>query len=42
MTPETDREPLNIRVSKRIGIDYAEEAVDFLWRYYIDEKSEGV
>lgn len=23
--------------TKRIGIDYAEEAVDFLWRYYIKE-----
>ena len=35
-TPEEDRLPLDIQVSKRIGIDYAEEAVDFLWRYYID------
>ena len=34
-TPPEDREPLNIQVSKRIGIDYAEEAVDFLWRYDI-------
>ena len=34
-TPPEDREPLNIQVSKRIGIDYAEEAVDFLWRYLI-------
>ena len=23
--------------AKRIGIDYAEEAVDFLWRYYIKD-----
>lgn len=27
---------LKIIRSKRIGIDYAEEAKDFLWRYYID------
>lgn len=28
----------NLRIirSKRIGIDYAEEAKDFLWRYYIE------
>ena len=25
----------NIVYSKRINIDYAEEAIDFLWRYYI-------
>lgn len=24
-----------IKVSKRIGIDYAEEAKDFLWRFYV-------
>lgn len=29
--PECD-----IHVSKRIGIDYAEEAKDFLWRFFID------
>ena len=23
--------------SKRIGIDYAEEAIDFLWRFYIED-----
>lgn len=34
-TPEEDRLPLDIQVTKRIGIDYAEEAVDFLWRYII-------
>ena len=28
-TPET------IHVSKRIGIDYAEEAIDFPWRFYL-------
>ena len=27
--------PKNIRISKRIGIDYAEEAVDFPWRFYL-------
>lgn len=26
-----------IRCGKRVGIDYAEEAVDFLWRFWIDE-----
>ena len=30
-----DETPLNIRVGKRIGIDYAEEAVDFPWRFYL-------
>ena len=33
--PDEDRHPLSIRVGKRIGIDYAEEAADFLWRYYL-------
>lgn len=28
-----------IRVGKRIGIDYAEEAADYLWRFYIGEES---
>lgn len=28
---------LNIVESKRIGIDYAEEAKDFLWRFYIKD-----
>lgn len=35
-TPDEDRGPLDIRQSKRIGIDYAEEAVDFPWRYYLN------
>ncbi len=26
----------DIKAAKRIGIDYAEEAADFLWRYYYD------
>ena len=34
-TPPADREPVDIKAGKRIGIDYAEEAVDFLWRYYL-------
>lgn len=29
--------PENIRAGKRIGIDYAEEAADYLWRFYIDK-----
>ncbi len=28
--------PLDIRCGKRIGIDYAEDAVDFPWRFWID------
>ncbi|CDI49101.1 DNA-3-methyladenine glycosylase [Clostridium tetani] len=28
---------LNIVESKRVGIDYAEEAKDFLWRFYIED-----
>ena len=35
VTPPEDLVPLDIQVSKRIGIDYAEEAVDFPWRYFI-------
>ncbi|MDE6107647.1 MAG: DNA-3-methyladenine glycosylase [Oscillospiraceae bacterium] len=27
--------PQNIKVAKRIGIDYAEEAVNFPWRFYL-------
>ena len=34
-TPPEDREPLTVRTGKRIGIDYAEEAADFPWRYYL-------
>ena len=30
-----DNEPLHIKVGKRIGIDYAEEAIDFPWRFYL-------
>ena len=30
-----DNGPLNIKAGKRVGIDYAEEAVDFPWRFYL-------
>ena len=33
---EEDEYKSEIISSKRIGIDYAEEAVDFLWRFYIN------
>jgi 3-methyladenine DNA glycosylase Mpg len=29
--------PEEIQAGKRIGIDYAEEAADYLWRFYIRE-----
>ncbi len=29
--------PEEIQVGKRIGIDYAEEAADYMWRFYIRE-----
>ena len=29
--------PEQILAGKRIGIDYAEEAADFLWRFYVKE-----
>ena len=28
-----------IKAGKRIGIDYAEEAADYLWRFYLDENA---
>lgn len=31
------KEKFTIIESKRVGIDYAEEAKDYLWRFYIDE-----
>ena len=34
---EEDEYKSEIISSKRIGIDYAEEAVDFLWRFYIND-----
>ena len=30
-------DPARIRVGKRIGIDYAEEAADFPWRFYLED-----
>lgn len=36
-TPPEDKLPLEIRTSPRIGIDYAEEAVHFPWRYFLPE-----
>ncbi|WP_010235929.1 DNA-3-methyladenine glycosylase [Clostridium arbusti] len=38
---ESDSKSFNIGISKRIGIDYAEEAKDFPWRFFI-EKNEFV
>lgn len=32
--------PEQIQAGKRIGIDYAEEAADYLWRFYICKKPE--
>ncbi len=32
---DSGEKPANIHVSKRIGIDYAEEAVDFPWRFFL-------
>ena len=34
-TPPEDNETLNIKAGKRIGIDYAEEAIDFPWRFFL-------
>jgi DNA-3-methyladenine glycosylase len=34
---EGEAENFTVTASKRIGIDYAEEAKDFLWRFYIDK-----
>lgn len=34
---EIENEPFEVQESKRIGIDYAGEAKDFLWRFYIKE-----
>lgn len=33
---EDDGKPFDVGVSKRIGIDYAEEAKDFPWRFFIE------
>ena len=34
--PSAERENRALRCGKRIGIDYAEEAVDFPWRFYLE------
>lgn len=36
VTEGMDIAPEKILAGKRIGIDYAEEAADYLWRFYID------
>lgn len=33
----SNEKKFNIIESKRVGIDYAEEAKDFLWRFYIED-----
>ena len=33
--PDVDEPPLDLKVGKRIGIDYAREAIDFPWRFYL-------
>lgn len=33
---EGENEKFNIISSKRVGIEYAEEATDYLWRFYIE------
>jgi len=37
LSPGTPPSPKQIRVGKRIGIDYAQEAVDFPWRFWLEE-----
>ena len=37
LSPGTQPSPDQIRVGKRIGIDYAQEAVDFPWRFWLEE-----
>lgn len=38
VTEGIDVKAAEIHAAKRIGIDYAEEAADYLWRFYIEEK----
>ena len=33
--PDWEEAPMDVKTDKRIGIDYAEEAVDFPWRFYL-------
>lgn len=37
LSPGTPPLPEQIQVGKRIGIDYAQEAVDFPWRFWLEE-----
>ncbi len=37
VTEGVDVEKAQIKAAKRIGIDYAEEAADYLWRFYVEE-----
>lgn len=34
--PEEDRLPFTVRTGERIGIDYAQEAIHFPWRYWFE------
>ena len=40
LPPEPNPIPTDIHVGKRIGIDYAQEAIDFPWRFYVTEQGE--
>ena len=33
--PDWEEPPFDVKAGKRIGIDYAEEAADFPWRFYL-------
>lgn len=35
LLPGSSPDPERVHVSKRIGIDYAQEAIDFPWRFYL-------
>ena len=35
LLPGSPPDPAQVRAGKRIGIDYAQEAVDFPWRFYL-------
>ena len=39
VTPPEDLFPFSITAGPRVGIDYAEEAVDFPWRYQVAPES---
>ncbi|MEA5142082.1 MAG: DNA-3-methyladenine glycosylase [Oscillibacter sp.] len=36
--PDVSEAPRTIRTGRRIGIDYAEEAVEFPWRFWLEKK----